>query len=145
MESTHLVEKLEIYGELCPEKDIKIWVGEKVLKMPSYFEAVSLRGFYIHPDKYYVFIINKGQILVCDTPQKAVDTAISYRPFDYNIINIGDYVNFGPYGQFYVCGENIGGTKFLVTDDPLQRATRTENGFYLEKSFAEGIIEKYDR
>jgi hypothetical protein len=142
LERQHFVEQLKHYGELFPSWNIKIWVGQKVSEMISFAEGVKLRGFILHPDKYYIFETDKGQIFVCDTPEEAVDMASKYSPFDFNIINIGDYVDFGHYGKFYVCGENIGGTKFLVTGNPGDRFKRTENSFYIEKRYAENIIEK---
>jgi hypothetical protein len=65
------------------------------------------------------------------------------RAFDYNTVEIGDYVDFGLHGNLYVCGENISGTKFLVTCHLSQRTSRTEDSFYLDKDSAKGILEKY--
>lgn len=142
MKRQYFIEQLRYNGELHPYWNIKIWVGQKVSKMVSFSEAVKLRGLILHPEKYYIFEDKKGQIFVCDTPEKAVDIASNYSAFDFNTVSIGDYVDFGPYGSFYVCGENIGGTKFLVTGNPIEKLERPENTFYIEKHYAENIIEK---
>lgn len=142
MERVYLVDQLKNYGELHPTRNTKILIGRKILNMVYYQRAIELRGLQINPQNYYVFITDKGNIIECSTPEDAVEAALSNKTFDYDRVEIGDYVDFGFYGQFYVCGENIDGTKFLVVNEPLHMAKRTADGFYLAKSLAKCIIEK---
>lgn len=144
MENQVFIEELKKYREASPSKNTNIWAGTKVLDMIYYLEAARARGFNVSPDKYYVFVKDRGQVFQCDSPEDAVDKAVEYSAFDYDSIEIGDYVDFGTYGCFYVCGENIDGTKFLVTWDSSKRAKRAEEGFYLEKSLAVDIVERYN-
>ena len=144
MERHRLVDQLKRYGELGTGRNTKVWIGEKVIERVLYFNAAVSRGFHVNPRKYYVFVSDKGHVYECDTPASAVDTALDNVAFDYTMVENGDYVDFGAYGQFYICGENIDGSKFLVTRSPDQRGKRTEDGFYLEKGFAKDIIEKYE-
>lgn len=109
-----------------------------------YLGAVRARGLQAEPDKYYVFVEDKGKIFQCDAPEDAVDRAFEYRTFDHESVKTGDFVDFGSYGRFYVCGENIDSTKFLVTRHSPNMVKIPEEEFYLEKSLAVGIIGRYN-
>lgn len=143
MEKHLLIDQLKKHGELGTVKNIRVWIGEKVIERVLYYNAAVSRGFNVNPEKYYVFVSDKGHVYECDTPSNAVDTALSNMAFDYCTVENGDYVDFGSYGQFYICGENIDGTKFLVTRIPGQRPLTIEDTFYIEKEYAEKVIEKY--
>lgn len=142
MDKQELVDRLKQYGELNPYRNIKIWTGQKVSEMVFFREAIRCRGYNLIPEKYYVFEDIKGRIFMCNGPEEAVDTASKYSAFDYGTIEPGDYVDFGPYGKFYVVGENIGGTKFLVDGRTEGRPYGPDSFFYIEKHYAENIIRK---
>jgi hypothetical protein len=142
MERQQLIDKLKKHGESNPTESIKVIAGKKLIEMVFYLEAAKVRGFQVYPQKYYVFISNKGQVFECETPESSIEMALNNMSFDYSTVEMGDCVDFGFYGQFYVCGENISGNKFLVTSCSSQSLKEIVEKFYLEKSYAQGIIEK---
>jgi len=72
-----------------------------------------------------------------------MDTEADKVTFDYEEIEVGDYVDFGPYGKLYVCDVRPGEQEFWVTDDKFERDNPDAPGWYIRKSLAERIIEKY--
>ena len=143
MDRQYFIDQLIASGESHPTRNTKVFEGKKVMSMIFYLKAAMQRCLQVHPQKYYVFISDKGQILECETAENAIAGAFENEAFDYNTVEIGDYVDFGLHGNLYVCGENIGKTKFLVTVNSSERTQRSENSFYLDKDFAKGILEKY--
>jgi hypothetical protein len=62
------------------------------------------------------------------------------REFDPDEIQIGDLVDFGPYGQLYVVKDY--GDRLWVTDLEKDRYNPDARGWGIRKSYADGIIEK---
>lgn len=142
MNKQDLVEQLKSCGELNTYRNVKVWIGRNVSEVFFYLEALKSRGIELFPEKYYVFEDSQGKIFVCGTPEEAVDMVMECGAFDYNTISTGDLVDFGHYGRFYVHGENIDGSKFLVNSTPEDEREGMREPFYIEKIHAEAIIKK---
>lgn len=72
---------------------------------------------------------------------------MSNKEFDYNDINVGDLVDFGGYGKLYVVNLDAGlvsDDKFWVTDNEEERADQQASGWYINKSQALKIVERYE-
>ena len=55
-------------------------------------------------------------------------------------INNGDYVDFGPYGQLFVCNNNYEDDKYWVTDLEDDRNNRNAEGWAISKDLAKTIV-----
>lgn len=65
--------------------------------------------------------------------------------FDPNEVEVGDYVDFGPYGKLYVVNLDAGlgdRPKWWVTDDEDDRYNPSARGWFIIPGFAKGIVEK---
>jgi hypothetical protein len=60
------------------------------------------------------------------------------KEFDYESIKQGDYINFGAYGNLYVCNPNYSEKSFWVTDIKKDRKNYDARGWSIRKSFAQG-------
>lgn len=55
-------------------------------------------------------------------------------------INNGDYVDFGPYGQLFVCNNNYEDDKYWVTDLEDDRNNPNAEGWAISKDLAKTIV-----
>lgn len=62
--------------------------------------------------------------------------------FNVDDIDNGDYVDFGPLGNLYICADY--GDRFWATDKKIDRANPNASGWYISKRSAKKIIEKYN-
>lgn len=62
----------------------------------------------------------------------------------YLEIEQGDYVDFGPYGKFYVANTNYRDDMYWVTDDVDDRATENCLGWSIYKDQARKVIERFN-
>ena len=60
---------------------------------------------------------------------------------DLDIEN-GDYVDFGPYGKYYVCNSEHSDHYFWITDNKEDRDNVNAEGWSISKNLAKKIIEK---
>ena len=63
--------------------------------------------------------------------------------FSSDEIKVGDYVDFGSYGKLYVNKMDAGTNSIRVTDIESDRSNLDASGWYIDKDFATGIIEKF--
>ena len=62
---------------------------------------------------------------------------------DYNEIKQGDLVDFGGYGNFYVCNPNYSAVSFWITKEKENRANKYASGWSIRKHDAKSIIESF--
>ena len=65
----------------------------------------------------------------------------SIKVTDPDDIQQGDLVDFGPYGDLYVCNPYYSDTHFWVTDDEEERKNTAALGWTIHKSDAKNVIE----
>ncbi|KPU45442.1 hypothetical protein OXPF_06750 [Oxobacter pfennigii] len=142
MNKQQIIDELKNRGQSDPFKNVKILLGEDLLLTSYYLEAAIIKGHYVQPENYYVFLFDKGSIHEFRSAEEAAESAMQNAGFDFSIIEAGDYVDFGHLGSFYICGENISRDKFLISVKEPQSYENPEETFYIEKEFAQGIINK---
>ena len=64
--------------------------------------------------------------------------------FNYNEVQSGDLVNFGKYGNLYVCNAEYSDNAFWVTDEESDRNNRKASGWTIDKELAEYIVDEDD-
>ena len=141
MKRQQFINELVEYGEVSLES-VTLFRGDVIEQGMHEYKRIIENGLQYDKNKVYIFV-SYDKILIANNAEEAWDIINNNKPINPEEINQGDLVNFGPYGQKYVCDPNYSNEYFWVTDQENERGNLRACGWTIPKYNAQSIIERY--